>query len=96
VTEQQLTVNLGRPELKAKLSRRSRLWRRGMGVLMKHPKFKKAKRFGELPMPVAGIADGWYLRVNGISFRCLQAWVMFPLDGGPPGFRARIDVRFYA
>ena len=93
LVEEQLTVPLWPDSNVPKEARKSREWQRAIRVLLNDPRLKLAKSFMALPLP-PDIEHGWYITRRGIQFRCLVGWVMFPQDGGPAGFRGRVDVRF--
>jgi hypothetical protein len=73
--------------------RRRRVWSQAVAVLARKAQQMNACGFVELEMPPeVTIHAGWFRLRAGVSYRCIVMWVMFPLDGGPPGWRGRVDV----
>src|SRR5216683_1877167 len=92
---QQLWVPIGLPddqEIPGPSIRRSRRWLRAIRRLLCDSRLKTAVAIKKLPLPSTECCDAWYVVRKGTPFRCCYAWVMFPTDGGRPGYRGRVDV----
>lgn len=90
---EQLTVPVRVDDADVPNVRRLKHWAEAIKAIQKDKRFKAATKFRPLQIPKE-IENGWYLRSRGVKFRCLVAFVMFPMDGEPPGFRGRVDVLF--
>ena len=88
---EQLTVDLGDAAYDEPLPPSSPLWETAINTLLNHAKLAEATEFDKLPIPL-NVEAAWRVQRGHIPLRCLTAYVLYPLDGGPPGFRSRVDV----
>ena len=71
----------------------SPVWRDMIETLRRNARFQGATRYEAPPLPSALQDDSaWVMEVDGVSFRCIQMYVMVPPDGEEPGYRVRVDV----
>lgn len=65
----------------------------GVRSAIKFVKAHGAKEFDELDLPLT-VEHGWRETHDGVPVRCIVHFVMFPTDGGDPGWRGRVSVRY--
>lgn len=71
--------------------RRSRKWASAIALAAKELKKRKAAKFVTLELPRAPDVRSWIVVKNGIPYRCIYQYALWPL---PAGWKGRVDVGF--
>lgn len=91
-TRHQVTVSLllaegGSP----KGFRRSRKWAAAIALAAQALKTRKASKFIELELPKGSEVVAWRVVKDGIPYRCLYMYALWPL---PAGWKGRVDAGY--